>query len=683
MHRQAPIVAFLVGGLLSLISLAGGAEVPDKRTRSPLADVAALARPVTYSETKIPLGELIQRVAADTGVKLTTSAEVVDEPVAVVVKEMPARELLEQLAEMLDYLWSQRGKPGEERFEIWQDVAAKQREEALRNASLAAREQAFRDAVAAYAELSRLSEAEITRLNADWKRRADDVRRLPLEEQPAAWQSPEMKRAAHLRSAALMLTTPASRALAGFLDQLTPRQWEQLRADEQLVLSSSPQFTELPLPAAMLRRLKATSYAPPIAIRGDPNSPGNDDRIRAEDEASGQEWKNAAGYQVTLNLALEQFVGTGRLVGSVRALPLRADGQFAPLDPEHAPWIFLLSDRTPEADLADDWERDRPRRERERATDPVFGSRQAFKPRAPVRGDDDGPGSGRGWQDRELLPEVARIYNVSIISDAYGEGNAIGVDALVSSAPLSLDALLERLFGDTHRWDRRERLIRLRDRQWPFARAREIPLRLVRHWRSLVEHDGALPLDEYLRMSRELRVAQLAGLRTLSQQPRFGPIQHEIGTFCDQWRLFQLYAALLPGQWQELSRMGKLPVRSLTAAQRPLLAAVARHINLHRSRPRDPRQVMESSLMLSSNPVVRVVTGQERGVEVGEETAPTPPAGSPPVAPARHAPGGRRFSVRNLELGFGGDAWIPFTVAAPPATAPTPALNKAGGGEAR
>src|SRR5690348_13944254 len=50
-----------------------------------LEELKELDRPVTYTETKIPLGELIQKVAADTGAKLRAAPDVADEPVAVVV----------------------------------------------------------------------------------------------------------------------------------------------------------------------------------------------------------------------------------------------------------------------------------------------------------------------------------------------------------------------------------------------------------------------------------------------------------------------------------------------------------------------------------------------------------------------------------------------------------------------
>src|SRR5688572_11183644 len=93
--------------LLSSARTAPAAEA-ERRPRSVFEGVAGLEKPVTLSETKTPLGELIGLVAKETGVALTAAREVADEPVLAIVKEMPARELLEQIAELLGYRWSRR-----------------------------------------------------------------------------------------------------------------------------------------------------------------------------------------------------------------------------------------------------------------------------------------------------------------------------------------------------------------------------------------------------------------------------------------------------------------------------------------------------------------------------------------------------------------------------------------------
>src|SRR5205823_4112757 len=157
-----------------LFSLIVGSRSPNfpavaaEHSPSALEGVAALEKPVTHSETKIPLGELVQKVAAETGVTLRTSRDVADEPIAVVVKDLPARVLLEQLADLLDYRWARRQqraadgpRPGPDPprpasgqqpapehsisatpeappfvCEIYQDQASKQREQRLRQTML-------------------------------------------------------------------------------------------------------------------------------------------------------------------------------------------------------------------------------------------------------------------------------------------------------------------------------------------------------------------------------------------------------------------------------------------------------------------------------------------------------------------------------------------------------------------
>jgi hypothetical protein len=95
-------------GLTALPSLPAVGEAVPSRAASVLEGVPGLEQRVTYTETKIPLGELIARVAEDTHVPLTAAPDVADEPVAVVVKDFPARQLLEEVAELLGYRWSRR-----------------------------------------------------------------------------------------------------------------------------------------------------------------------------------------------------------------------------------------------------------------------------------------------------------------------------------------------------------------------------------------------------------------------------------------------------------------------------------------------------------------------------------------------------------------------------------------------
>src|SRR5205807_1077780 len=96
---RASFVILAAAGILGLIPWRLTAADPAPRERAVLAGVPGLEKLVSYSEPKIPLGELVRKVAADTGVPLTAAPDVADEPVTVAVNDYPARELLQQLAD--------------------------------------------------------------------------------------------------------------------------------------------------------------------------------------------------------------------------------------------------------------------------------------------------------------------------------------------------------------------------------------------------------------------------------------------------------------------------------------------------------------------------------------------------------------------------------------------------------
>jgi hypothetical protein len=229
------------------------AASPPARERAVLAHVPGLEKPVTCSETKIPLGELVRKVAADTGVPLTAAPEIADEPVAIAVKEYPAHELLEQIADLLDYQWSRRrfrhaGANGREEdgYEIWQDLASKQREEALRAAALAGIEQRFRAELARSVEMASRPPEEIDRILDEAVKRHEQFLQMTPDQKQAAIQaaqhpSPEEQERDQREQAASSVDSPLPRALALLIGRLTEAQWKTLWAGQRLVFSSRPQ----------------------------------------------------------------------------------------------------------------------------------------------------------------------------------------------------------------------------------------------------------------------------------------------------------------------------------------------------------------------------------------------------------------------------------------------------------
>jgi hypothetical protein len=154
----------LVAGSLCIVRVVLCLTTPvaaEPRDRSVLQNVPALGMPFSCAETKISLGDLVAKVSTATGVSIAAAPEVADEPLAVVVAAMPARALLEQVAELLDYQWrAQRVDRGQQAaLEIYQDLAGKQREEALRQAAVTEAQRRLRQQVQLCVELAGLSHA--------------------------------------------------------------------------------------------------------------------------------------------------------------------------------------------------------------------------------------------------------------------------------------------------------------------------------------------------------------------------------------------------------------------------------------------------------------------------------------------------------------------------------------------
>jgi hypothetical protein len=332
-HRTWVLIAFPLC-LLSFALPVFAAEA-GSRPHSVLQGVAALEKPVTYTETKIPLGELVQKVASDTGARLTAGREAADEPVAVVVKEMPARELLEQLADLLAYRWVKAGKARAVRYEIGQDVAGRQQEAALRAGELDAAEKRLREQIRRYAEMARRPPAQIqAEFDAD-VRRLLEIEKQPKEQHDAFLGTPEGRELFSRYDAADAVSTPVPRVLAGLLDRISPRQWSILRSQQQLVLSTVPQspasgHPSQPLPTEIARLLQVCSLVAPQIRHLPPVDPDQEERDRQAAKERQSYWTGADGYQVTLRMDGQQFERTGKL--SLIADAASVPGKEAPPD---------------------------------------------------------------------------------------------------------------------------------------------------------------------------------------------------------------------------------------------------------------------------------------------------------------------------------------------------------------
>jgi hypothetical protein len=637
MKRCAVSLVGLISWTCALAVAACAAE-PGAPRGSVLKGVTALEKPVTYSETKIPLGELVQRVAADTGASLTAAPEVADEPVAVVVKVLPARELLEQLADLLDYQWHRRlglRTPNTEHrtpnFEIYQDLASKQREAALREARIRDAERRFEAQVRVDAEVAALTPEQIQALVAEGERHGDELAKLAPEPLRALLRSPEEQERRQRFGAARQLLRPIPRALARFVERLSPEQWAALRDEGRLIFSTDPQPGQLPLSPEMVTALRSS---PPTVVA--PGShlelpdPEVAELVRQRDEKLREQWTAATGYRVSLLLDADHLPGAAQMTLTAGAAPIRGG--------EPNPSLFfagganLRLDSGP-SDLVEPAQDQSRERRAALEKDPVVGVKQRFKPEVKPRLVSYGPGSLLMWPLRELLPDLAHAYDVQILSDAYSNSTSRRLTpADLPNDPIPLFELLDLLAGSSNHWDHQGRLIRLRSRTWFLDRPREIPLRLIRRWKALFDQHGALSLDEYARMATELTDAQLDSLPRIGEEIGLSLYWSDLSRIYLVRHALRLYASLSPGQRQTLERGALLTTAQMSPAQQELFLAAARQASLHSPTATTPEQWASGAFSVTMSPSIRTITQE------GGSTQSTMESASPEDKSAQPAP---------------------------------------------
>lgn len=580
------LAACSLGAALAGPAPAGSAGPLNTSLSSVLGSVRALETPVTLTETKIPLGELVQKVGAETGVSLTAAPGVADEPVAVVARALPARRLLEQLAELLDYQWRRRGREGAWQYEIWQDSASRQREVSLRRAVLADVERRFDEEVRRYMEIAALSPEKLVSL-------------LDAEEKSDRPLSPRQIELARRGSIARELASPLPRLLASLMGQLSSQQWAQLKADYPVSFSSDPQPGEGRLSADVVQGLRASPPRPSLpSVDSRATPPAEEERQRQAVQKMQQEWSAADGYLATIRLDADAWKKGGSLNLNITAAPLSAaalspsspikDALGGSLSLGIAPGPFLDGIGTPQRRAA-------------ASTDPVFRSRKRFQPEGKPRAGSAASDSAHKGRLQELLPEVARFYGLSILSDAYWYSSPEVPGSALPSEPIALSRLLDRLAGPTHDWDYQAGVLLLRSRTWHFDRPREIPHRLVRLWRRLYQQQGALPLETYLQMVISLTDTQLGSLGDLVS---IAGLPREIDSAYPARHALRLYAVLTPAQREALWRGAALPAAQMTPLQGGLFVTALRsQLEL----PPSPREALGiGSVSLGSTPYLRV-----------------------------------------------------------------------------
>jgi hypothetical protein len=589
--------------LVSLLCLAGSTCLPglgaDVETRrgSVLTGLKELEKRVTYTETKIPLGELVQRVSQATGVTLRATRDVADEPIAVVVKELPARDLLTSLAELLHYRWSRRLTLRGWAYEIWQDLASKREEEMLRQAAyLDALKDLQRD-VARVSSMASLSQKQIrdTLLEfANYQRELVKLTPEQMEQRVGHPVSAENRTLFERAQYASQLWSPINRAVASLLGHLTSEHWVLLRQRGQLGFSTHPGPDELPLPAETLQGFRAGQPGQaPAELHARPLPSEIAEASAESDREARAQWARAAGYRVVLYLVADRT--TGRVQGLDAETEALWGGRSERSEFQHPAARLSLR---PASDRQTKEASETVQRRRLILKDPVLGKKRDIRKLLRKWVSPVGEVVDRPRRFAELLPDLAQLYDAEFIADAYSYPPFPQLLELLEGWPK--DVALADFLALGGRWERRGDLFSLRARDWFIARPREVPLRLVRRWRSLVEAGGALPLQEYLTIASLLSDTQLEGLRDAVQ---CGLLPDELADAREGRYALRIYASLDPRQRQWLWQGRALPVAAMRPQERSCFAeAVKDWYDDHRRPSRSQPRLDTAQLALKSSP---------------------------------------------------------------------------------
>jgi hypothetical protein len=200
-------------GLLLTMLAARAIATPDPAPDPGAAD-ARLERKVSLKLARSPLSEIAAELRRQTGVPLTASAEVADEPAVVFVTDLPLREVMDQLAKLFDYRWARSGEAPAYSYRLRQERESAQAEQALRD----------QDRLRLLSALERQLREQLLRAQQSGDRRQYALLQVVL----------------HLGAA----------------------QWKSMLEDETVLFSSVPQPGAAPLPAAVVNDLLPEEVQP-------------------------------------------------------------------------------------------------------------------------------------------------------------------------------------------------------------------------------------------------------------------------------------------------------------------------------------------------------------------------------------------------------------------------------------
>lgn len=540
-----------------------------------------------------------------------------------------------------------------DRYEIWQDLPSKQREEALRQAALNGVEKRYQEELKLYVDVGSMTPEAIQELGKPPRPPGIDIDRLSPEERSRAMRaylsSPEGSARLRRLYVARTMATPLRQALAKIVGGLTSQQWKTVRSGQALTFSTDPQPGEPRLPAEMEAVFRTTK--PTLDRYNVSTTDGRaEERLRQRERTLQEQWAAATGYRVELRFEGIPSRMQGFVFFRAQARPMRtgAPGGTIGFSAGSSTELQIMVSNQ---DLRELNRENTPERRAALEQDPVVGVKRPFRPEATLLLEPVQDPARYGAPVRQLLPEWARTYDVQFLADAYSSAwRSRYTPTPAGATPTALFEHLDRHVQFSHHWERQGNLIRLRSRTWFLDRPREIPLRLVRSWQEQQRQRGTLTLEKLAGIATSLTEAQLDGLGAAVYDEFAGL---EISSVSHARQALRLYGAFSAGQRRQLQHGDALPVAQMTRAQQSLFLSGVHDLYRGQTEPLDLTAWPRGSFSLTSRRGVLSVErigGSSRNLFEAEDN----PDGAPDGAEARSAHGRAaaavpRYPVLQLE----------------------------------
>lgn len=572
-------MARLLTALLLVCYAAPAAAGPAEVAVGPLDD-PRLTKQVSLELRKAPLSEVVARLGVAAGVTMRAAREVADEPAVVVVRDRPAREVMRQLALLFDYRWRRSGEAGAARFTLYQDPAARRKEEALRDAGLARALADLQAALRARLELAaRPPEAVLAEADA-----FDDGREGKGPAVP-----PEKQHAIIRREGGTFVFRQMAgshwRALARIAASLAPEHWESLAAGRTLWLSTREEPRTARLAPSLEQTLReARGVHLPPGLRARFASPDGAELAARTEQLAQEQWGRAEGFRVTVRMEVVEATGDPEA-----RLYLRAFTLMPPDAGGRQETAFTLQVSSAEAAIAraeaveDDLQADDPLLQRQR---PFELEPPPYRPNHPTT----------GWQSRALF-RLARTFEINLVADAYRHAS-FTLPRLPQPVPLR--AALRAAAGPVSRVTRADDFFRIRRRSWYHDRLAEIPERLARQWEERLRKRPSVTTGELAELATALRDAQLENFAAVLRERGIDLGDHFWLDVVANGSLLRAYAALHPQQRGALAAG-----RAVSTASMPLAARRWFSILLAKRQTNDESPPQPAEVTLESPPLLR------------------------------------------------------------------------------